>query len=438
MVLLGCFLHDGVAGLPNNVMMEHFVLERVTQKKQSAKKTSTDKKTIKKKGSKTNSQESLKKKHKELEQIQQQIAKDKERLKKVQEKEKKVSGSLQQHKQKKKKIAVSLAIIAQRLQKTQDSLETTTKYLQQLTNNIRLIQQQWSSLVRQRMKAEYRNAEPDTTVILNEIHDKTMQMLASKFQQQLVSQVQVSSSLSDKRQFLSDTYGKQEDLKKSEQHRFRKIETKIVLSEKALDSIRSDKKLLLQALHDKNKSAKKIQTMIEELVKAEMQARRTGTTQKSQRQSTGKNDKDYTQSLTSSGNSRRISQWKPFSLPWPVQSRKILHGFGEYNNPETHTKMVHLGINIATSFGSAVKSVAPGVVSMVSWLPGFGSLLIIDHGNDVRTVYAGLQSVNVHEKEEVTTGKTLGLSGRSIDGEYVHFEIWHGREKVNPVRWLNK
>lgn len=407
------------------------------KKKQTDKKNSGDKQSNKKKSGKSSSQESIKKKHKELEQLQQQIAKDKERLKKVQEKEKKVRGSLTEHKQKKKKIAVSLAIIAQRLQKTQDSLEVTNKYLQHLTNTIRSVQLQWSSLIRQRMRADYRvREEPDSLEIQQQIHDRIIQIVGIKIQKQLVAQAQISSSLSDKREYLSDFYGKQENLKKSEQHRFKKIESKIELSEKALDSIRSDKKLLLEVLADKNRSAKKIQEMIESLVKEQIQKQKGGASKK--RQSTGKNDNDYTRLITSAGNSKKISLWKTHTLPWPVQSRKILHGFGEYHNPQTHTKMIHLGINIAAGFGSPVKSVAPGVVSMVSWLPGFGSLLIIDHGNDVRTVYAGLQSVSVQEKEEVSAGKPLGLSGRSIDGEYVHFEIWHGREKVNPVRWLIK
>ena len=80
--------------------------------------------------------------------------------------------------------------------------------------------------------------------------------------------------------------------------------------------------------------------------------------------------------------------------------------------------------------------VAKGQVSTVTWLPGFGSLVIVDHQNGFRTVYANLASVAVGRGSTVSQGTRIGASGSNLDGDLVHFEIWIDGKRINPLTYL--
>ncbi|MBK7034100.1 MAG: M23 family metallopeptidase [Ignavibacteria bacterium] len=72
----------------------------------------------------------------------------------------------------------------------------------------------------------------------------------------------------------------------------------------------------------------------------------------------------------------------------------------------------------------------------MTWLSGYGSLVIVDHGNGFRTVYANLATVSVKSGSSVQSGTVVGSSGENIDGKLVHFEVWYGRERQNPLTYL--
>ena len=59
-------------------------------------------------------------------------------------------------------------------------------------------------------------------------------------------------------------------------------------------------------------------------------------------------------------------------------------------------------------------------------------MLILNHSNGYRTVYAHLADVNVVEAQRVKEGTVIGKSDDSISGSMMHFEIWHDRDKQNP------
>lgn len=124
------------------------------------------------------------------------------------------------------------------------------------------------------------------------------------------------------------------------------------------------------------------------------------------------------------------------SLPWPTSSKSLVHGYGTYRNPETGTTLENPGIDIKSATGSAVSCVADGSVSSVAWLPGYGSLVIVDHDNGFRTVYANLAGVSVQRGDQIRQGASVGTSGENIDGTLVHFELWFGRDRQNPLTYL--
>jgi murein DD-endopeptidase MepM/ murein hydrolase activator NlpD len=124
------------------------------------------------------------------------------------------------------------------------------------------------------------------------------------------------------------------------------------------------------------------------------------------------------------------------TLRWPVAGRTIVQGYGERVNPRTGTITLNPGINISASSGSVVKAAAAGIVSLVTWLPSFGTVVIIEHSGGYRTVYANLSAASVSRGRKVKAGEKIGTVGRASDGEYLHFEVWQNRTRRDPTGML--
>jgi murein DD-endopeptidase MepM/ murein hydrolase activator NlpD len=123
-------------------------------------------------------------------------------------------------------------------------------------------------------------------------------------------------------------------------------------------------------------------------------------------------------------------------LRWPVSRGTIQAHFGNQIHPVLKTVTQNTGIDITTPSGSDVYAVADGEVAVLSFIPGFGNVLILNHGNGFRTVYAHLSDVTVSESQRITEGTVIAKSGDTVAGAILHFEIWKEREKQNPEWWL--
>jgi murein DD-endopeptidase MepM/ murein hydrolase activator NlpD len=73
---------------------------------------------------------------------------------------------------------------------------------------------------------------------------------------------------------------------------------------------------------------------------------------------------------------------------------------------------------------------------VLSFIPGFGNVLIINHYDGYRTVYAHLADVFVAENQRVFEGMEIARSGETVSGSVLHFEIWYEKDKQNPETWL--
>ncbi|KFC50457.1 peptidase M23 [Halomonas sp. SUBG004] len=118
-------------------------------------------------------------------------------------------------------------------------------------------------------------------------------------------------------------------------------------------------------------------------------------------------------------------------LPWPVQG-SITASFQRRNG-------VHYnGIVIQASEGTAVTAVHSGRVVFADWMRGFGNLLIIDHGDQIMTLYAHLQQFSARPGQQVSRGDAVGRVGNSggQSRPALYFEVRRGGEPINPQRWI--
>jgi septal ring factor EnvC (AmiA/AmiB activator) len=126
-------------------------------------------------------------------------------------------------------------------------------------------------------------------------------------------------------------------------------------------------------------------------------------------------------------------------LPWPAQG-EVLAAFGPQKQHGSERPVNNPGVDIAASATEEVSCVADGRVAICTWLRGFGNVIIVEHPGDFFTVYAHLQQLNVQGGQTVTSGAHLGTPALdNISGKYrIHFEIWEGKQKQNPLVWLAK
>jgi len=127
-------------------------------------------------------------------------------------------------------------------------------------------------------------------------------------------------------------------------------------------------------------------------------------------------------------------------LPWPVESGFISRGFGKQQHPTIkNISITNNGIDIRTEESAAVRAIHEGVVAGVQFIPGHDYTVILQHG-DYYTVYTNLAETSLTKGETVRAKQVMGkVSTNAITGaSELHFELWHQKDRINPVGWIKK
>ena len=122
-------------------------------------------------------------------------------------------------------------------------------------------------------------------------------------------------------------------------------------------------------------------------------------------------------------------------LQWPVEG-VIISKFGNQVNPEFNTVTENIGIEIQCNKNEKVISVMDGIISLITYIPGHGNIIIIDHGDSYSTVYAHIEKILVNEDQYVLPGEEIATVSNINNKGRLHFEIWKGEQKTNPEIWL--
>lgn len=103
----------------------------------------------------------------------------------------------------------------------------------------------------------------------------------------------------------------------------------------------------------------------------------------------------------------------------------------------------HPAIDIAGEAGADVKCAYAGTIADIKTDPYYGLTIIVDHGNDLKTVYCGLAiNSEVTVGSTVSAGDVLGKLGAGVfiekaDGAHLHFEVIQNGKKVDPSLFLD-
>jgi septal ring factor EnvC (AmiA/AmiB activator) len=130
----------------------------------------------------------------------------------------------------------------------------------------------------------------------------------------------------------------------------------------------------------------------------------------------------------------KVSPRAEGKMTWPARGR-IARGYGEYRDPEYKTVSNNKGIDITLPPGSAIHATDRGVVVYAEWFESLGKVIIVDHGDGLRSVYSHVERLMVTKGDIVTKGQQIGAGSTERSSE-LHFEIRRGNQPVNPMNYL--
>lgn len=122
----------------------------------------------------------------------------------------------------------------------------------------------------------------------------------------------------------------------------------------------------------------------------------------------------------------------------PVANRPLNAGFGLRPRFTSPTEARHTGLSFAVKGDEPVVACARGVVTQSITIPGLGPTVIVDHGDELLSVYAGLTELTVEVGQPVAAGDRVGTAGhRSLFGQReLYFELRRAGIPVDPLRWF--
>jgi peptidoglycan hydrolase-like protein with peptidoglycan-binding domain len=121
----------------------------------------------------------------------------------------------------------------------------------------------------------------------------------------------------------------------------------------------------------------------------------------------------------------------PLALRWPVTAP-----VGDRFGPRG--MHFHPGIDILASLGTPIGAARAGTVTWAGPADGYGNLVVLANGQDVRTLYAHLAQLNVRVGQRVAAGQQVGVVGATGDatGPHLHFEVRVRGAAMDPLSAL--
>ena len=100
----------------------------------------------------------------------------------------------------------------------------------------------------------------------------------------------------------------------------------------------------------------------------------------------------------------------------------------------------HFGIDVVCNSDASVKAALDGVVIFSDWSIQSGHTVLIQHAENIISVYMHNSSVTKKNNDLVKAGEVIGVVGNSGEGSlgpHLHFELWQNGSPINPLDYID-
>ncbi|AWX44530.1 putative metalloprotease [Flagellimonas maritima] len=107
---------------------------------------------------------------------------------------------------------------------------------------------------------------------------------------------------------------------------------------------------------------------------------------------------------------------------------------------EFDLKNKHYAVDVVAPKDSPVKSIGNGVVLFSEWTTETGYVIIIEHKDNLTSVYKHNGSLTKSQGDLVRAGEviaSIGNTGELTTGPHLHFELWSNGKPVNPLNYID-
>ncbi|MDE7205643.1 MAG: peptidoglycan DD-metalloendopeptidase family protein, partial [Lachnospiraceae bacterium] len=141
--------------------------------------------------------------------------------------------------------------------------------------------------------------------------------------------------------------------------------------------------------------------------------------------------------LEAASNPKRTYDGGMFAWPAPSYTR-ISADYGNRLHPTLGGNRFHNGVDMAAPGGSPILAAYNGTVVAAAYNSSMGNYIMIDHGDNLFTIYMHASALYVSKGAEVVKGQKIaavGTTGRST-GNHLHFSVRLNGNYVSPWGYL--
>jgi len=100
----------------------------------------------------------------------------------------------------------------------------------------------------------------------------------------------------------------------------------------------------------------------------------------------------------------------------------------------------HFAVDVVVATNTPVKATADGTVIFAEWTVETGYVVIIEHNQELISVYKHNAAITKSQGDLVKAGEVIAMSGNTGEfstGPHLHFELWSKGYPVNPTNFID-
>jgi murein DD-endopeptidase MepM/ murein hydrolase activator NlpD len=120
----------------------------------------------------------------------------------------------------------------------------------------------------------------------------------------------------------------------------------------------------------------------------------------------------------------------------PLACGTVTSGYGLRLAPIRGGLEFHDGVDLAAPEGTPIAAIAEGTVAEVGFGSGYGNYIVLQHGCNVKSLYAHCSTVFAQKGDEVKRGEVIAAVGSTglSTGSHLHLQIEYRGRTIPPRR----